>query len=108
MDEDYERPKGSCKADNAKTEQPGWLREAQSKPPIWMGRSGWFYVMPNDQYARVVSRGPRWVGWSIVDLDEFNTLVGLDIREEDRDAKYRDGYDECAHDVEDMVGQSNE
>lgn len=97
-----DREVGVCLADEAKTEQPEWLREAQSKGPVWRGDSGWFYLMPNKQYARVVSRGPHRVGWSIVDLDEFNTLVGLDIRREDRDAKYRDGYDECAHDAEDM------
>jgi len=95
---------GECEIDRAKTDQPDWLRKAQAFSPVHNGQAGHFYALKDDLFVRVQTRGNHWVFWSIVSDADRRRLVEEDERDEHLRWKYadHDGYDECAHDMEDM------
>ena len=110
MDSKLENETGWCKSKTQKQEQPEWLLKVQETPPEHRGYMGWFYKMEDGRYARIESRGYHDLYWSVVSRSEYLRLSGIDIRREDMDYKYGPegtGYDECAHDIEDMVGQDD-
>ena len=106
---------GECEIDRAKTDQPDWLRKAQAFSPVHNGKSGHFYALGDHRveeqdgplFVRIQTRGNHWVFWSVVTDADRRRLVEEDERDEHLRWKYADhdddgGYDECAHDMEDM------